>query len=202
MDAADLRTSLETDYAVALARLGSRDLLVALSGGDPRPSALLCAAADSEYAARETFREWADTTADDALRDAFAAVAAQEDDHFHRVRAVMDAPDDHRPTGSGPMHAYLRGREDPIHRVAGGMVGRTLVSLRTHGRLIDFFDGRDADAERLFRELRAETADCLDDGLATLDARASAEDWEAALAVAGYTIRLAADDLADALRET
>jgi len=201
MDAADLRNALETDHGAALDRLGSRDLLVALSGGDPCPTDLLCAAADSEYAARETFREWADATADDALRDSFAAVAAREDDHFRRVRAAMNEPDDHHPAGSGPMHAYLRGREDPIHRVAGGMVGRTLVSLRTHSRLIDFFGGRDADAERLFRELRAETADCLDDGLTILDARASAEDWEAALAVAGYTIRLAADDLVDALHE-
>ena len=202
MDAAGLRSTLETDYAAALDRLGSRALLVALSDGDPRPSDLLAAAAASEYAARETFREWTDTAADDTLRDTFAAVATQEDDHFRRVRAAMDDPGDHRPSGSGPMHAYLRGREDPIHRVAGGMVGRTLVSLRTHGRLIDFFEGRDADAARLFRELRAETADCLDDGLAVLDARASAADWEAALAVAGYTIRLAADDLADVSRET
>jgi len=199
MDATDLRADVEAEYADALARLGSPDLLVALSGGDPDPAALLCAAADSEHAARETFREFVETADDDAVRDTYAAVAAQEDDHLRRVRAVADV-DEYRPDGVGPMHAYLRGREGPIHRVAGGMVGRTLVSLRTHGRLIDFFEGRDPDAEQLFRELRAETADCLDDGLAALDARATGDDWDEAVAVAGYTVRLAADDLRDALR--
>jgi hypothetical protein len=47
--------------------------------------------------------------------------------------------------------------------------------------------------------LRAETADCLDDGLEVLDARID-DDWDAAVAVAEYTVRLAADDLRDALR--
>ncbi|WP_251343152.1 rubrerythrin family protein [Haloplanus halophilus] len=198
MDAADLRARIEADYAEALDLLGSRDLLVALSGGEPRSEPLLRAAAASEYAARETFREWADTAADDALRETYAAVAAREDDHLRRVRECLDEPRGHPPDGPGPMHAYLRGREEPIHRVAGGMVGRTLVSLRTHGALLDFFEGRDADAEALLRALRAETADCLDDGLDVLDARAGGEDWDAALAVAGYTVRLAADDLRDA----
>jgi hypothetical protein len=200
MDATALRAEVEADNADALDSLGSPDLLVALSGGDPDPEALLSAAADSEYAARETFRGWVDTAADDAIRGTYAAVATQEDDHLRRIRAVAGVTDERRPEGPGPMHAYLRGREGPIHRVAGGMVGRTLVSLRTHDRLIDFFEGRDPEAERLFRELRVETADCLGDGLDTLDARATGAGWDEALAVAGYTVRLAADDLRDALR--
>jgi len=201
MDADGLRAAVEAEHADALDLLGSRELLVALSDGDPRPAALLAAAADSEYAARETFREWADGTVDPALRDVFEAVAEQEDDHFHRVRTAMGDDDVHDPERSGPMHAYLRGREDPIQQVAAGMVGRTLVSLRTHGRLIDFFDAVDGhDRAALFRDLRAETAACLDDGLAILDERADGDDWAAAEAVAGYTIRLAADDLRDALR--
>jgi hypothetical protein len=202
MDADGLRAAVEAEHADELSLLGSPDLLVALSGGDPDPAALLRAAADSEYAARETFREWADAAADPALRETFAAVADQEADHFRRVRAAMADPDDHDAERAGPMHAYLRGREDPIQQVAGGMVGRTLVSLRTHERLIDFFDDAD-DRERaaLFRDLRAETAACLDDGLATLDERAEDDDWAAAEAVAGYTVRLAADDLRDALRD-
>ncbi|QGX96518.1 rubrerythrin family protein [Haloplanus rallus] len=200
MNAADLRAEIEAEYAAALDLLGSRDLLVALSDGEPDPAALLCAAADSEDAARETFREWVEKAADETLRETYAAVVAQEADHLRRVRAVADLDDGDGADGAGPMHAYLRGREEPIHRVAGGMVGRTLVSLRTHGCLIDFFEGRDAEAERLFRELRAETAECLEDGLDTLDTRATGEDWEEALAVAGYTVRLAADDLRDARR--
>ncbi|SDZ75607.1 hypothetical protein SAMN04488065_0065 [Haloplanus vescus] len=197
MDADALRTALETDYADELDRLGSPALLQALSGGDPDPTALLAAAADSEHAARETFRQWVADTADPTLRETFNAVVEQEDEHFRRVRAHL--PDDATPPeGAGPMHAYLRGRTDPIQRVAGGMVGRTLVSLRTHARLIDFFDERGAaDRADLFRDLRAETEACLEDGLEALDARADSDDWDAAEAVAGYTITLAADDLND-----
>jgi hypothetical protein len=201
MDADGLRAAVEAEHADALSRLGSSALLVALGGGDadPDPATLLRAAADSEHAARETFREWADAAADPGLRETFAAVADREADHLRRVRAAMADPDDHDPERAGPMHAYLRGREDPIQQVAGGMVGRTLVSLRTHERLIDFFaTAGDRDRVALFRDLHDETATCLDDGLATLDGRAEGDDWAAAEAVAGYTIRLAADDLQDA----
>jgi len=206
VDADALRAAVEAEHADALSLLGSSELLVALSGGDPDPASLLRAAADSEYAARETFREWAAATADPALRETFAAVADQEADHFRRVRAEMAADTAPAPERSGPMHAYLRGREDPIQQVAGGMVGRTLVSLRTHERLIDFFatavrdDAVAHERAALFRDLRDETAACLDDGLGLLDERAEGDDWTAAEAVAGYTIRLAADDLRDALR--
>jgi hypothetical protein len=200
MDAAELRETVVADHESDLALLGSPELLVGLSGGDPRPDALLRAAGTSEYAARETFRAWAGDAADPELARTYESVAAQEDDHYRRVRAAMDGDGAGDPSaGAGPMHAYLRGRDDPIHRVAGGMVGRTLVSLRTHDRLIDFFAG-DPERATLFHDLREETADCLDDGLATLDDRATADDWAAAEAVAGYTVRLAADDLRDALR--
>jgi len=199
MDVDELREAVVADHADDLALLGSSDLLVALSGGDPRPDALLRAALTSEYAARETFRAWADDAVDPALARTYEAVATQEDDHYRRVRAAIDGDvDPDPPEEAGPMHAYLRSRDDPIHRVAGGMVGRTLVSLRTHGRLIDCF-ADDPEREALFRDLRDETAGCLDDGLAALDARAPPDDWDAAAAVAGYTIRLAADDLRDAL---
>jgi hypothetical protein len=201
MDPDGLRAAVEAEHAADLDLLGSRELLVALSGGEPRSAALLAAAADSEYAARETFREWANATADPSLRETFDAVAEQEDNHLRRVRAAMAAAADHDPERSGPMHAYLRGREDPIQQVAGGMVGRTLVSLRTHARLIDFFEAAEnRDHAALFEDLREETAACLDDGLATLDDHADDDDWAAAEAIAGYTIRLAADDLRDALR--
>lgn len=201
MDANGFRAAVEAEHGDALARLGSPDLLVALSGSDPDPTELLGAAADSEYAARETFRGWAATTTDTELRRTFTAVAEQEADHFRRVRAVMADPGEHGPDRAGPMHAYLRGREEPIQQVAAGMVGRTLVSLQTHGRLIDFFAPADPDRAALFRDLRTETDACLDDGLATLADRAEGDDWAAAEAVAGYTIRLAADDLRDALQD-
>ncbi|WP_338738019.1 rubrerythrin family protein [Haloplanus salilacus] len=199
MDADELRETVVADHADDLDLLGSSDLLIALSGGDPRPNALLRAAANSEYAARETFRAWADDATDTTLARTYDAVATQEDDHYRRVRTAIDGDTDpDPPEGAGPMHAYLRSRNEPIHRVAGGMIGRTLVSLRTHDRLIDFF-ADDPERAALFDDLREETADCLDDGLAILDARATADDWDDAAAVAGYTVRLAADDLRDAL---
>ena len=141
MDADELREAVVADHAADLALLGSPDLLVALSGGSPRSDALLRAAANSEYAARETFRAWTADAADAALVGTYESVATQEADHYRRVLAATDGDTDpDPPEGAGPMHAYLRSRDDPIHRVAGGMVGRTLVSLRTHGRLIDFAD--------------------------------------------------------------
>lgn len=200
MDADELRETVVADNASDLALLGSPDLLVSLSEGDPNPDTLLSAAGNSEHAARETFRAWADDAADATLARTYESVAAQENDHHRRVRAALDGDSEFGPPEqAGPMHAYLRGRDDPIHRIAGGMVGRTLVSLRTHDRLIDFF-AADPERVRLFRDLREETADCLDDGLAALDARATADDWKAAQAVAGYTIQLASDDLRDGLR--
>jgi hypothetical protein len=196
MDAATLRREVEAEYADALDGLGSADLTVALSGGPPDPAALLRATADSEYAARGTFRVW-ERAADDDLRALYAAVADQEDDHLRRVRARIDGRYD--PADGGPMHAYLRGRDHPVDRLAAGLVGRTLVSLRTHGRLIAFFEPRDGATAALFRDLREETAACLEDGLAALDRRCADDEWDRARQVAGYVIRLAADDLADAL---
>jgi hypothetical protein len=200
MDAVTLRREVESECADALDRLGSPDLVVALSGGSPDPGALLRAAADSEHAARRTFRGWlasGNDPPDDVLRDRYRAVAEQEADHLRRVRARIDGS--YEPSDGGPMHAYLRARDHPIDRVAGGLVGRTLVSLRTHGRLISFFEDHDTTTAALFRSLYGETADCLNDGLAILDRRCAGDGWERAERVAGYVIRLAADDLADAL---
>ncbi|MGQ4555681.1 rubrerythrin family protein [Halobellus sp. GM3] len=229
MNSDELRRQLETDESTALARLGSTAFLRAIAAGEPAPPTLLDAAAASEHAALVTFREWADSESDPLAHSAFASVAEQEATHRERVAAELDGwtPDD---DGAGPMHAYLRGREATTARIAGGMVGRPLVTLRTHERLVSFFgdergDGneRGGDNERedggdrsregetiddnasrraaLFSELRAETADVLRDGIDLLENRCETDDeWETAKSVAAYTIRLAGDDAADALR--
>ncbi|MFB6124117.1 MAG: rubrerythrin family protein [Haloferacaceae archaeon] len=198
MDGPTFRDALVEAKAEELARLESPDLVDALTDGERDAPSVLRAAAHSERAARETFRAWADDETDTDARDAFVAVAEQEADHFRRVRAAFDGAFD--PADAGPMHTYLRGREDTVERVAGGMVARPAVSLRTHARLIAFFEGRDETARAgLFRDLRAETAAVVDDGLTLLDERCTDADWERARMVGEYVVQVAYDDFADAL---
>jgi hypothetical protein len=201
MDADGFRETVEAAKRTELDRLGSSKLLIALTGARIERDRVLEVAAHSEHAARETFRAWADDEADDDARAAFEAVAEQEDEHLDRVLAALDADVDL--ADGGPMHAYLRGRDDTVERVAGGMVGRPLVSVRAHTQIIGFFvneaDERGAD---LFRDLKTETAAVVDDGCALLDDLCGDDDdWERARSVAEYTIRVAYDDYADSLTE-
>lgn len=202
MDADSFRGRVERETESELDRLGSSELLAALTDADPTRESLLEAAAHSEHAARETFRLWAETATDDEVRAAFDDVAEQEDEHLRRVLGALDGADLELADG-GPMHSYLRGRDDAVERVAGGMVGRPLVSLRTHGRLVSFFVGEaDETTASLFRDLREETAAVVEDGVSLLAARCEGDDdWERARMVAEYTIRVAHDDYADALTE-
>lgn len=210
MDGSDFREAVETARETELSRLGSSQLLVALTGAELEPAAVLAVAADSEAAAEGTFRAWADDEGDERAREAFAAVAEQETAHLASVReALADVTPD--ATGRdadgtddpGPMHGYLRGREGTIERVAGGMVGRPLVSLRTHTQIINFFVNEpDERRANLFRDLRGDTEETLADGLALLeDLCGDEDDWERAQATAEYTVELAYDSYADALRE-
>ncbi|PSQ05416.1 rubrerythrin family protein [Halobacteriales archaeon QS_6_71_20] len=203
MDAERLRGTVESAKATELERLGSNGLLVAVTDATPEPAAVLRAAADSEHAARTTFAGWADDAADAAARELFAWLADRERDHRERVLDSLAAlGESHDPADGGTMHEYLRAREGPVERVAAGTVGRCLVSERTHRRIVSFFldegDGARAD---LFRDLRAETGEELERGLALLDDACDGEDdWERARMVAEYAIRVAYDDYADALK--
>jgi hypothetical protein len=201
MDGETLRSAVETDKETELARLGSQQLLVALTDADLTRERVLDVAAASEHAARETFRGWADDEANAAAREAFAAVADQEADHLRSVRAELDG-DWEADDEPGPMHGYLRGRDETVERIAGGMVGRPLVSHRTYNQLIGFFvnEADEATADVL-RDLKAETAETLTGGLSLLESTYEDEAaWETARSVAGYTIQLAYDDYADALQ--
>ncbi|MFB6130151.1 MAG: ferritin family protein [Salinigranum sp.] len=200
MDGEALREAVEEAKATELDRLDSPRLVLALTGGDPDPGGVLRAAAHSEYAARETFRAWAGTAEDQAVRAAFERVAEQEDEHYRRVLDVLSDAD-FEPADGGPMHAYLRGREDAIERVAAGMVGRPLASLRTYARIVEYFvDEGDARTADTFRDLRAETAAVVDDGLSLLEDRCDSEDdWERARMVAEYVVQVSCDDFADGL---
>ncbi|MFC6988831.1 rubrerythrin family protein [Haloplanus sp. GCM10025708] len=208
MDGATFRDALVEAKADELARLESPDFVDAVTDGERDAASVLRAAARSEHAARETFRTWADDESDPDVREAFDAVARQEDEHFRRVvergtpdsRCADRAADAFDAEDAGPMHTYLRGREDAVERIAGGMVARPIVSLRTHARLVAFFEGRAATTRAdLFRDLRAETAAVVDDGLELLDVRCADEDWERARMVGEYVVQLAYDDFVDAL---
>jgi hypothetical protein len=199
MDGDTFRESVEESKATQLDRLGSSKLLVALTEARIERERVLEVAAHSEHAARETFRAWAADEPHDGARAAFEAVAEQEDTHLERVLAALGADLDL--ADGGPMHAYLRGREDTIERVASGMVGRPLVSLRTHTQIIGFFvNEADESTADLFRDLKSETADVIDDGILLLDDLCEDEDdWERAGMVAEYVIQVAYDDYADSL---
>lgn len=201
MNGGSLREAVEESRATQLDRLGSEKLLLALTDAALEREPVLEAAAHSERAARETFRLWADDEADEGAREAFTAVAEQEDEHFHRVLDALDDPS-FEPADGGPMHSYLRGREGTVERIAAGMVGRPLVSLRAHARVIGFFvDEDDERTADLFRDLRSETAAVIDDALPLLEARCGTDDdRKRAEMVAGYVVQVAYDDYADALR--
>ena len=199
MDATAFRASVESAKATELDRLGSSKLLVALTDADLSEDAVLRAAAFSEYLARETFESWAADETVDAANEVFADVAAQEAEHYERVVDALGDPVE--PESVGPMHAYLRDRDDAVERAAAGLVGRGLVSLRTHLQIVSFFvneaDDRTAD---LFRDLRSETEESLSAGLDLLDAVCEDDaDWDAAKDAADAAIQAAYDEYTEQL---
>ena len=199
MDTDDLRRSVETAKETELDRLGSSKLLLALTDAELDRESVLRAAAASELAARETFSAWAADEAHDGAADLFADVADQEQHHYERVVDLLGEAVE--PPSGGPMHSYLRDREGTVDRLAGGLLGRTLVSDRTHLQVISFFvnEADEAGAD-VFRDLRTETREAQERGLELLDSACETdEDWETAEAVATYTIQLAYDDFADVL---
>ena len=199
MDGQTFVDEVEAAKATELDRLGSSKLLVALTEATLEEEQVLAVAAASEHAASETFHGWAADEPDDGARTAFEDVAAQEDDHYERVRVHLD--DFEPPTAPGPMHAYLRGREDTVERIATGLVARPLVSVRTHTQVISFFVN-EADRVRadLFRELKADTQAVIETGASLLSERcANEEDWQRASATAEYLVQVAYDDYADGL---
>ncbi|KTG10227.1 rubrerythrin family protein [Haloprofundus marisrubri] len=208
MDATEFRETVEASKRTELDRLGSSQLLVALTDAELDAKSVLGVAAGSEAAAYGTFSSWADDEDHETAREVFETVADQEAEHYERVVAAMESgPDENVEAANaadpGPMHGYLRGRDDTVSRVAGGMVARSLVSLRTHTQIIGFFVNQ-ADEKRanLFRELKSETQETLGRGLELLDELCdSEEEWERAQSTAEYVIQLAYDDYADALGE-
>ncbi|GAB3671515.1 rubrerythrin family protein [Halopiger thermotolerans] len=161
MDAADFQRDLEAAKDTELERLASSKLLVALTDADLTAERVLRIAADSECAAAETFGVWAEDESDDEARELFADLRDQEREHCERVLDLLEGDDgekyDPDATG-GPMHDRLRALEEAVPRL-GGLVGRALVTERTHLQVVSFFvnESNERRAEA-FRDLRTETA--------------------------------------------
>lgn len=198
MNPDDFADRVGAEKSTELDRLGSQQLLVALTGADLEPEVVLTASANSERSAAETFAEWADGS-DDA-RETFERLADQERDHYERVVAELN---EFEPLDSiDSMQAYLRGLDDDISR-AGGLVGRSLVGNRTLLQVVNFFvNGADERRANLFRDLRADTRENVEDGTAVLaECCADDDDWNRAFDVATETVQIAYDDYADTLTE-
>ncbi len=205
MDADRLRAELEARVGDALADLETDAALVALCNGEPTRSALLRATWVGERAAAETFARWAATTADDRARSTFEATAAQERDHARRVAERLDdacgsSPADASPE-PGPLHAYLRGLDEPLARAGAGLVGRPLASLRTYARIQRWAAAAgDGSLRGCYEGLAVDTGASVAAGADLVDALADGPDArEAALAAAAYAVEVVHDDHADAL---
>jgi hypothetical protein len=199
MEPAWFREQVRERRRVELDRLGSAHLLAALTGGDPDPESLLAVTASSERAARETFERWAVDESNPGVRAAFQAAAAQEADHHERVRRLLDDPVED--AGGGVLHGYLRAREDTLPRVAAGMVGRPLYSVRAYERMRSFLRAESASRPAaVLGDLQADTEGTLDRGCDLLATLCEDEgDGERAVGAAAYAVQVAADDVVDAL---
>lgn len=201
MDAAGFLDAVESAAQTELDRLGSSKLLVSLTNADLSEDAVLRVAADSEAASAQIFEDWTQEASTLELSEAFASVAATEREHLDRVLAELD---DYEPSGTGAMHDHLRQQSEPEERIAAGFVGRGLVALRTHTQLISFFvnepDERLAD---LFRGLKSDTEDQIDDGAALLEDLSDTDEdvWDTAKFAAVSTIHVAYEEYANSLEE-
>ncbi|QLG50015.1 rubrerythrin family protein [Natrinema halophilum] len=200
----DPDTFVETvseENQTALSRLGSSKSLYADTGGDIDTEPVLEATADAEYAAWQTFLEWADDEATDEVRAAFKTTAEEEQDHYETVDEKL-SDDEYEPTDVPTLHEYLRDREETIERV-GAFVGRNLASKRSKDQVVGYFVG-DADPQTasLFRGFGDDLEDQLERAKELLETVCeSDEDWDRAEKAATGAIQAAYDEYVDTLEE-
>ena len=200
MQPAEFQTAVEEATATELERLGSQQLLLALTNANLDRESVLAAAANAEHRARETFQQWADDESDEQVREAFEHEADREREHYERVTQLLDGTfelDDELDA----MHEHLREIEDTIPRVAAGMVGRSLLGKRTHLQLVSFFvNEADEKTADVFRDLRSETEETLEAGLELLeDFCETDDDWTRAQEAAVLVIQVAYEEYAESL---
>lgn len=103
-----------------------------------------------------------------------------------------------------PVYDYLGRLEGTVERVAAGLVGRPLVDSRTFLQVVNFFlNEGDTGKTELFREIRGEIDDLVEEGATLLNGVSDTDrdtgDWERAREAADETIRLAYREYADTL---
>jgi hypothetical protein len=190
--------AVREDNETALSRLGSSKALYADTAGEMEAEAVLAAAATAEHAAAETFAAWADDETDERAREAFAAAAAEEREHYDAVRTELDG--EHDPGETPAIQAHLRGLSDTVER-AGGFVGRTLAADSSKEQVTGFFVGQaDPQTAGTFRELGADLEGQLERATEVLDAVCADDaDWERAREAAGDAIQAAYEEYTDRL---
>lgn len=200
MDGETLVAEVRDARHTELHRLGSEKALIAETDADLSTEAVLRAAATAEARAAETFDGWADDEPDGATRTVFAAVADRERDHRDRVLAELEDASDLE-IAADALHDHLRGVEGTPERVGAGLVGRPLASERTLLQVVNFFvNEADSSRAELFRDLRADTQDLVEEGAALLDdVCEGADDVDAAHAAATTTVDVAYRQYADSL---
>jgi hypothetical protein len=201
MEASEFVERVRTANATALDRLGSEKAIVAATGAALDRETVLEAAAAAEARAVATFEAWADDEGDERAREAFAAAADSEQEHYDRVCDLGDlddaAVDDPDPDA---LHAHLRDLEETVPRVGAGLVARPLVASRSLLQVINVFVNEgDAEAADLFRELRAESDDQVEAGAGVVVEVCAGDDVERSAAAADAAIQAAYDEYAETL---
>jgi rubrerythrin len=195
--------TVRDENETALSRLGSSKSLYAATEGEMDSDEVFRAAAASEHAAAETFRDWAnDEGSDRRVREAFEKCAEQERDHYERVVGKLDEDleADDVSDAVPAIHAYLRGIEDDPGRV-GGFLGRTLASEKSKEQMVGFFVGQaDPQTAQLFRDLGDDLDGQLERGRELLaEICEGDEDYERALEAASGAIGTAYDEYTETL---
>lgn len=183
MDGATVRDRIESQREVELARLGSDRRLVALTDAQMDERRILREAATTEAAAAKTFSMWAASESHPDAAKQFEVVAATERNHRDRVLAELTDESFDPPDRGDGIHAELRELTDVHARVGAGLIARPLIGMQSLLQFVNFFIN-EADQQRadLFRDLRGETVDQLDQGVTLLDEVCST-DSEFAVAV-------------------
>ncbi|HET7323314.1 MAG TPA: rubrerythrin family protein [Halococcus sp.] len=200
MDPNQFVDDVRDENQTALSRLGSSKALYADTEGEMDTEPVLRAAADSEFHARKTFEEWAETEGNETARETYETTADEEGEHYGLVAERLDG--DHEPGDTPAIHEYLRDTEDTAGR-AGAFVGRTIATQKSKEQLVGFFVGQaDTQGAQLFRDLGDEVDAQLERGKDLLsDVCETDDDWARAGEAAGDAIQAAYDEYTESLEE-